>query len=197
MSEITQPQISFSEYLKLKFSLEKNGETFKGQYLNDAERVDVYFTESDINTVNPKLADALNAMFSTRHSPSDTVPVDWLNDTIQYWESPIKLKNIHGTEVVFSEVIVLGGYSEKNDAIELKGFVFNIHEKDGIHFVAGRRMGDFFIPSKELEKHYPGSKIRYELLSAVNTEPRELVKLVLQSTIEPVLTQALPQASFD
>lgn len=195
----TIPQITFAEFLVSGFYLEDTGgSTVRGVHAVNGKSVETEFTAEQVNTLDPRLFGTIQIMFTQLHSKASRLGANWLSDTLEYWNNPLYLSEFMGTPLPMAEIDKLHKYNTENKTITVIGYMFNEHEAEGVKFAAGKRWVEFRVSWAEFEKHFPGWKVRYDLLSSLSTTDDELVKAVCQRPAEPLNTMVtLPEVNFE
>lgn len=205
--DMTHPannRITFAELLESEGNLEKIASGYRAHFVLYGKETPQDFTVEEVAAYDARLPQVFDAIIAQEHNvKGSSIPrvfVDWINRTLTHWTHPVQITLPTGYEFYISKIDAIRKYPAPSGGIELSVECYQrphvLEGADGIEYVKGVSYNDVVIPYAELEKYYPGWKVRMDLLSQLSTSRAELLADVFQAP-SPVRPANLQGLDFD
>lgn len=152
----------------------------RGFYGKNGRLVCYDFRTEEIARVDARLPGVLQERFRQQNDPEAVLPVAWVQNTLDYWTSRIDLQTTSSRTYAIASV---ESVTELYDtAQEAKIGVIKYAESwdNDVYFATGTKWLECFVSYTELEKHFPGWRVRYDLMVSLADNPVELRNSVFQ-----------------
>lgn len=184
-------EMTFREAIEYGGSLDQTLDGVRISYIHNAKLLNKEFTNADIANVDPRLPRVLAAMFDAvkvNDIPILTIYSSWVINTLSIWENPLAIVDIHNETHYVQDLMAFLDGSETTDILKISGSGYPLYHVDGIPYVKHTAWITLEVTPAELDKHFPGWEIRYDLLSALGSSKDEIYKSVFtrESTYQDI-----------
>lgn len=205
MTTPASARITFAELLTSEGNLEKIPTGYRAHFVLFGKATPQDFTVEEVAAYDPRLPKAFDAILADEPkiqgvTRTPRVFVDWINRTLTHWSNPVQITLKTGYQFYISRIDAIRKYPSSEDCVELSVECYrtpHVIESPGtVEYVKGVTYNDVEIPYTELEKYYPGWKVRMDLMSQLPTTRGELLDYVFQ-TSTPVAAEDLSGLDFE
>lgn len=181
--------IDLHQFLEIGIDIDKIDNGIRGHYLGVLRTCYSDFSNDTLASLDSRLPLTVAAMFDALNNRSDRLPARWLSDTLSYWENPVALRAVPG-DVCPAYITKLSKMDDVTQAVHIGGYAYSIVEKNDTVFAAGQKWFDCVTTYAELDKHYPGWQVRYNVMAALDIPERDMFLSVFPR--QPLKTPTIP-----
>lgn len=189
---------SFKEFISSKGSLSKTVGGYEACVNVNGTYQSYPYSREDIESADPKaylIVEELFVLMGRVQSGLPMVQAEHIAASLSYWENPLLLTSTTGLGYHVGKINGIMEKKEDVDEFELSVVINVMNSSAKGNFVERTSWGTVEVSGTELDKHFPGWRIRYSLLKSLNTEHKELVKAVF-SKHEICYEQSIEGVSF-
>lgn len=203
MSIFTERAISFRDFIGTGGSLLKEGDVYIAQYGATTSPFTHTFTKSDIAEFDSRMPVVIEALFTGEYGKKTggRVFTKALALTLHHWQYDNPVRCADHSKRYITRVNSVPEHTETRTQIKLNANTYSqVLLVDDIPYVTHIRSTVFSVNKAELEKHFPGWKLRYDLMMEVQGDMDTLINAVFtrpKSTATNALDMELPGIAFD
>lgn len=148
------------------------------------------YSWDDLASIDSRLPATVKAMFTDTDNEVNYVSSYWVNNTIKFWKDPTPLRDVNRRAYTVDEVLQVLSFNRLTEVVDLAAVVCKVFTVGGVEYVKHTTNADIKTTSAELEKTFPGWKMRYDVMTALAVEQRELMGTVFTRD-KPVLPETV------
>lgn len=134
----------------------------------------VHFTAEQLHQVDKRIPEVLYAMYSTDSNIRNTVPTEWLRNTLNYMDNPVLLKDVFSRVYPVKEVSSVSWFDNDRSNVTISVVYYDYHRLEPLPYMTVTAETYITVATRELEKHYPGWLVRYDLLNVLDVDSKTL-----------------------
>lgn len=169
----------------------------RGYYGLNGRLVCYDFPKEELISVDERLPGVLQVRFYQQNDPQAVLPVAWVQNTLDYWSSRINLQVTNSRTHPIASVESITELYEVAQEARISAIKYDESWDDDVYFATGTHWFDCVVSYAELEKHYPGWRVRYELMASLANGPVELRNSVFQRPSAPGATVSMDNIDFE
>lgn len=203
MSIFNERAISFRDFINTGGSLRKEDTGYIAEYGSTKERYTHTFSRADIALFDTRMPIVVDALFTGEYGKKTAgrVYAKALALTLHHWQFDTPVRCEDHCKRYITRINSVQDYMEHRSTVKLNANTYaDILYVEDIPYVTHSRDTVFSVNKKELEKHFPGWKLRHDLMLEVQGGPSTLINAVFTrpttSTSNALDTQ-LPGVQFD
>lgn len=195
----TATTIPFHEFLSSSGgTLTRLHSGVEASFLKQGGWVTSRYSWEDLESIDARLAKVVSAMFTPEGQRVSYVSAYWMNNTIKFWKNPTPLFDVEGAPYVVDEVTQVLSFNRLTQVVTIAAVVCKVFKVDVIDYVRHTENADIVTTVAELEKTFPGWKMRYDVMTALGVEQRELMTSVFtREAIPPCQALSVRDVTFE
>lgn len=147
---------------------------------------------ADLAAIDDRLPVAIPAM-ALENGINDRFDAEWLRNTLTFWRGDshfvIPSQDIVG---LIPEIGYMRYENNVDRFVSISMFAYFRHRVEGVQFIARNHWGAFNVLASDLDEQFPGWRIRFQVLKALDMPHREVIDGALSREHISSAPSALP-----
>jgi hypothetical protein len=159
----------------------------------------VAFTKEQLSLTDERIPEVLLNMYDTGSAIRNTVPTEWLRNTLTYMDNPVALKDVFCHVYALKEISSVSWFDNDRSNVTISIVHYDYHRLKPLPYLTVTAETYITVATRELEKHYPGWLVRYDLLNVLDADAKTLKPEVFSGkpVIDGSAKESLTNVTFD